>query len=55
MDDFLGKKPKKHSDAASATAARFSWGAVSTQPSSAEYVQHATATIATGHAMDNQF
>ena len=25
MDDFLEKKPKKHSDAASATAARFSW------------------------------
>ena len=27
MDDFLEKKPKKHSDAALATAARFSWGA----------------------------
>ena len=25
MDDFLEKKPKKHSDAALATAARFSW------------------------------
>ena len=25
MDDFLEKNPKKHSDAASATAARFSW------------------------------
>ena len=25
MDDFLEKKPKKHSDAASETAARFSW------------------------------
>ena len=26
MDDFLEKKAKKHSDAALATAARFSWG-----------------------------
>ena len=25
MDDFLEKKPKKHNDAAMATAARFSW------------------------------
>ena len=25
MDDFFEKKPKKHSDAALATAARFSW------------------------------
>ena len=25
MDDFIEKKPKKHSDAALATAARFSW------------------------------
>ena len=25
MEDFLEKKPKKHSDAALATAARFSW------------------------------
>ena len=26
MDDFLEKNPKKHSDAALATAARFYWG-----------------------------
>ena len=31
MDDFLEKKPKKHSDAALATAARFSWAILQTR------------------------
>ena len=46
MDDFLEKKPKKHSDAALATAARFSWVVQSSAATRCQFEREAVSASA---------